>query len=121
MILLLAFLASVQIAGPNEYAPDADCQEYGDGSTMAISECLKAQSETWERRLNFEYRAAVARAEVDAAKLQRAQQAWLRYRNANCEAYNTVKGTIHTILAGRCWRDMTRDRTLELKELSWTN
>lgn len=87
---------------------------------MAMSECLKSQSDTWERRLQAEYRAAVGRAEVDVDKLKRAQQAWLRYRDTNCEAYNSVRGSIHTILTGTCWRDMTRDRTLELKEMGWT-
>ncbi len=120
MILLLALLASVQSAAPNQYPPDIDCLAYGDGSTTEMSECFRSQSDTWERRLNIEYRAAIARAEVDALRLNQAQKAWFRYRDANCEAYNTVKGSIHTILTGRCWRDMTRARTLELREMSWT-
>lgn len=120
MILLLALFASIQSIASGEYPPDTDCQEYGDGSTMAMSECLTSQSDTWERRLQAEYRAAIARAEVDADKLKRAQTAWLRYRDANCETYDTVRGSIHTTLAGTCWRDMTRDRTLELKKMGWT-
>lgn len=120
MILLFAILTLSQMGVLQEYRPDADCQEFGDGSTMAMSECLKAQSETWERRLTIEYSAALARAEIGGTALRRSQKQWLRYRDVNCAAYNTVQGTIHTILSGRCWRDMTRARTLELKEMDWT-
>jgi uncharacterized protein YecT (DUF1311 family) len=115
VILLIAF-AAIQAA----YPPDSDCQDYGDGSTMAMSKCFKSQSETWERRLDEEYRAALARAEIDPNTLRAAQRAWLRYRDTNCEAYHTVKGSIATILTERCWRDMTRDRTLELHDMIWT-
>ncbi|MEJ2408912.1 MAG: lysozyme inhibitor LprI family protein [Novosphingobium sp.] len=120
MILSLVLLASVQAAVPDRYPPDADCQEYKDGSTIAISECLKAQAAKWEERLATEYSAAIERAEVNVETLETAQRAWLKYRDINCEAYDTVEGSIHTILAGRCWRDMTRDRTLELREMKWT-
>ena len=119
MILLLALVASIQSITSGEYPPDPDCQGYRDGSTVAMSECLKSQSDIWARRLQVEYRAAHSRAEVEVSKLRRAQRDWLRYRDANCEAYDTVKGSIHTILAGTCWRNMTRDRTLELREMSW--
>lgn len=119
MILLFALLASTQSIASGDYPPDAACQDHGDGSTMAMSECLMSQSDIWERRLQLEYRAAIARAEVDVDKLKRAQGAWLRYRDTNCEAYNSVKGSIRAILTGTCWRDMTRDRTLELKEMGW--
>lgn len=120
MILLLAFLASTQTSTPAVYPSDSACEENGDGSTMAMAECFKAQSDAWTRRLTIEYAAALASGEVDAARLRQAQRAWLRYRDANCAMYYAVKGSIHTILAGRCVRDMTRDRTLELWEMRWT-
>ena len=120
MILFLAFFVSTQTLGSNAYPPDADCQNYDGGSTMAMSECFQMQSDIWEKRLNLEYRAAMKRAEVDPGKLRTGQRAWLRYRDANCDTYYSVEGTIHTILTGLCWRDMTRARTLELRDMSWT-
>jgi uncharacterized protein YecT (DUF1311 family) len=113
---ILAF-AMLQAASP--YPADADCENYGDGSTAAMSECLSAQSNTWNQRLNVEYREALKRGEIKASKLRSAQRAWLRYRDANCEAYYSVKGTISTTLTGHCYVDMTRARALELHEMSW--
>jgi len=120
MIALLAVLAFAQAAPAGPYPPDPDCQIYGDGSTIAMAECLSAQSDTWERRLDAAYAAALASGEVDRVKLRQAQRAWLRYRDANCEMYDAVSGSIHTILAGTCQRNMTRDRTLELTDMRWT-
>jgi uncharacterized protein YecT (DUF1311 family) len=118
-LILLAAIAQTP-STPAMYPADNDCQDYGDGGPMAMAECFKAQSDVWERRLDEDYRAVLARAEIEPDKLRAAQKAWLHYRDANCEAYYTVKGSIARILTGRCWRDMTRDRTLELHDMIWT-
>lgn len=119
MILLLTLFASIQSIPPNGYPPDIDCQTYKDGSIMAMSECFTMQSDVWERRLHDEYSAVIKRGELDVDKLEQAQRAWVRYREANCESYSTVNGSISTVLTGRCWRDMTRDRALELHDMNW--
>lgn len=85
-MITLLLLALAPYSGIRDYPADADCQKYADGSTAAIAECLKAQSEMWERLLNDEYQAALRRREIDARKLRSSQRAWLRYRNANCDA-----------------------------------
>lgn len=120
MIVYLAMAALTQASVDAEYAADTGCENYRDGSTIAIAECLKEQAETWEKRLNAQYQIVISRGEIDKKALQNAQRAWLRYRVANCGAYYTVSGSIRTILVEQCWRDMTRKRTLELKEMSWT-
>lgn len=114
-----AILAAAMLQAALPYPADADCENYGDGSTVAMSECLSAQSKTWDQRLNVEYSAALKRGEIEADKLRSAQRAWLRYRDANCAAYYSVKGTINITLTGHCYVDMTRARTLELHEMSW--
>lgn len=121
-MILLIFLASVaqMPSTPPIYPPDKDCQDSGYGSPIAMAECFTAQSDVWDRRLNKEYQAVLARAEIEPKQLRASQRLWLQYRDANCGAYSTVKGSISKILAGRCWRDMTRDRTLELHEMVWT-
>ena len=119
MTIFLTVLAAVVQSAVN-YPPDTDCQEAGDGSTYAMAQCFTAPSNVWDTRLNAEYQAALKFAEVKRRSLVKAQRAWLLYRDANCEAYYTVNGSIRTILAGKCWRDMTRDRTLELQQMAWT-
>jgi uncharacterized protein YecT (DUF1311 family) len=120
IIFFAAAVALSQVSVEPEHAADASCEDYHDGSTIAIAECLKAQADVWEQRLNAEYQSALSRGEIDKKALENAQRAWLEFRSANCGAYYTVNGSIRTILAGQCWLDMTRARTLELKEMSWT-
>lgn len=117
MAVLLFSAALLQAA--SVYPADTNCADAGDGSTMAMQACLWEQSKVWGQRLNVEYQAALRRREIDSGKLRSAQRAWLKYRDANCEAYDTVRGSISGILVGKCWRDMTRARTLELHEMSW--
>ncbi|MEO6359849.1 MAG: lysozyme inhibitor LprI family protein [Sphingomicrobium sp.] len=117
VMMVLAAAVLLQVAAV--YPADPDCADSGDGSTMAMQACLSEQSKIWEHRLNAEYQAALKRREIEASKLRSAQRAWLKYRNANFEAYGTVQGSIRGILAGTCWRDMTRARALELHEMSW--
>ncbi len=116
MTLLIAIL----LASAAPYPADADCSISGDGSTYSINQCLRDQSEEWDRRLNAEYQSALKRTDVDAQKLQASQRAWLRYRDANCEVYAMMKGSIATVLVNTCWRDMTSARALELNDMDWS-
>ena len=116
MSFVFAALIQASVAG---YPADAPCDSFGDGSTVAMVACFASQSQIWDKRLNDEYRRALARGEVDRGKLRQAQRAWLRFRDQNCATYSTVNGSISRILSAKCWRDMTRDRTIELREMSW--
>lgn len=115
---MLPFLLMLA-ADTGPYPRDFDCNDYRDGSTVAMVECAGKQADVWDKRLNVEYRAALKRGEVDKSQLIKAQRLWLRYRDENCATYSTVKGTIHRILEANCWRNMTRDRTVELHEMTW--
>ena len=70
MPIFFAVAAAVQMPVVSGYPADVDCETYEDGSTVAMSECFKMQSEVWEKRLNLEYQAAIERAEFDEAKLR---------------------------------------------------
>jgi uncharacterized protein YecT (DUF1311 family) len=48
--------------------------------------------------------------------LVRAQRAWLKYRDDNCEWYETGEGTIRRLWGSECMRSMTAARALELEE-----
>jgi uncharacterized protein YecT (DUF1311 family) len=117
--LINPIVALFALQSLSAYPADTPCDSYKDGSTTAMVECLGIQSDRWDERLNGEYRATIRRAEVDAGKLRASQRAWLRFRDQNCGTYATVKGTISRILSAKCWRDMTRDRAIELREMSW--
>ncbi len=121
MILPIVLLGLLQTpAAASGYPVDADCQQHRDGGTLAMSACLTTQPAVWGWRPDREYRAALVGAETPPIDLRAAQQAWRRYRDANCLAYGSVQGAIATILAARCRRDMTRDRRLELNRMTWT-
>jgi uncharacterized protein YecT (DUF1311 family) len=116
----IAVAFALQVAAV-PYPADPDCSTYGDGSTVAMVECYGQQSEIWDRRLDDEYRAALQRADRNQiGPLRTAQGLWLQYRAANCEMYASVAGSISRILSARCWRDMSRDRALELRGMSWS-
>lgn len=119
MTLLLALAALTSSAISASYPQDKNCGAYGDGSTQAMATCFKAQSDLWEKRLAAQYGAVLARKQVDIPTLRQAQRAWLQFRDKNCATYATVAGTLRTVLTAICWRDMTRNRTLELQSMNW--
>ncbi len=119
MILPIVLLGSLQTpAAASGYPVDADCQQHRDGGTLAMSERLTTQPAVGPASRSGIPRRA-GRAEIPPIDLRAAQQAWRRYRDANCLAYDSVQGPIATILAARCRHDMTRDRALELNRMTW--
>jgi uncharacterized protein YecT (DUF1311 family) len=119
MSTLLALALLLQSSTSDVYPIDPDCSEAADGSTVGISECFSRQAGVWEKRLDFEYSEALKRREVDHAALRKGQEAWIKFRDLNCETYRSVQGTISIILTGRCWLEMTRNRALELHGMTW--
>ena len=110
MLLMLQAIAG-QIDDP--YPLDAVCAAE---DTVGMIECQKRDLSVWDARLNDEYQKALGRVgAVSREKLRQAQRAWLQYRAANCEVYESHGGTIHFLLGGGCMIRMTRERTLELR------
>ncbi|TCT04667.1 lysozyme inhibitor LprI family protein [Aquabacter spiritensis] len=85
-------------------------------ATAAISDCVTALTEAWDKRLNTAYRALMA-AQNPAQKerLRTAQRAWIQFRDANCTFYGSVEGTIANIEFAECRRVLTAQRTIELE------
>jgi uncharacterized protein YecT (DUF1311 family) len=50
-----------------------------------------------------------------SAALKKSQILWAKFRDANCNWYDTGEGTIHRPEAGECMRSMTASRALELE------
>jgi uncharacterized protein YecT (DUF1311 family) len=112
----LIFSIVIALAAP-AFAAD-DSEKRCEGSTPEMVDCLMAQTAQWEKRLNAAYSQALKDA-VDAkqaAQLREAQRLWVQFRDANCLYYDLGEGTIASIEAGYCMKDLTKTRALELEE-----
>ena len=121
------FLVALCAAGARA---DSACTAYGDeyqacrdGSTRDIVDCVTKLYKAWQLRVDAGYAKLLGmEKEADRLKwLKLSQDAWLKYRNANCEWYEAGEGTIHRIWGSECMRSMTACRALELEDAGETN
>jgi uncharacterized protein YecT (DUF1311 family) len=115
MFLVLLFsgspLASGQ--GTKKSDPCANAQTQAEMNICAGKEYQAADTE-----LNQIYRKLVSMLDdEEKSQLKGAQNAWLKYRDANCEfvADQYEGGTIRPMIHGLCLADMTKNRTAELR------
>ena len=83
-----------------------------------MNQCAAQAYKAADAGLNQVYRRLVAMLNDDEkGQLKEAQTAWLKYRDANCEfAADQFKGgTMRPMIYGYCLADMTKKRTIELK------
>jgi uncharacterized protein YecT (DUF1311 family) len=109
--------ASAASAEPGSERYGDEYQTCKNGNTHDIVVCVDRLVKTWDVRLNAAYKKLIGMTtEADRrAALGKAQRLWVRYRDANCEWYDTGAGTIRRIEAGECMRSMTAARALELE------
>ena len=90
------------------------------GSTMGMVQCIGEELKVQDAALNAAYRSLVGQMTPDQkAGLQKAQRAWIAFRDADCAArYSPDWGTISTITANMCVLQRTVERTLELEAFS---
>jgi uncharacterized protein YecT (DUF1311 family) len=94
-----------------------DSEKHCDGSTYEIVECLKVQTAQWDKRMNAAYQQALKDAEgKQREQLRVAQRLWVQYRDANCLYYGLGQGTVSSIEAGYCMKDLTKTRAVELED-----
>jgi uncharacterized protein YecT (DUF1311 family) len=90
-------------------------------TTVEIDECVGKEYKKVDAELNRVYKQLMAKLEDEGAKtaLKTAQQAWLKYRDLNCEfeSYENKGGTIYPIVYTGCLSAMTTTRTKELREM----
>jgi uncharacterized protein YecT (DUF1311 family) len=117
-VILLAFsiLSVSYLSAQQMNEPDSPCA--GIAGTSDLVSCLwKAKSKA-EAEMNFQYDAIKKRLDSDeVAQLARAQDRWLKYRDANCSAERSLygAGTFAPPAYLACGETMTRQRTAELK------
>ncbi|MGI4799968.1 MAG: lysozyme inhibitor LprI family protein [Janthinobacterium lividum] len=119
-ILALGLTAGVA-SGAEQWAPDQNvCNQQE--NTLAIVQCLQERTSFWDRRLNQAWKAVNASLASEPQRvvaLKTAEQAWLKFREANCAFQYSQGGTIRQIATASCMLEMTQNRAIELqKELS---
>lgn len=99
------------------------CMDQSDGSTPSMIECMGAETERQDVRLNKAYKDIMAGLSSERQKqLQEAQRLWLKYRKANCDFYyDPDGGTIARVDANQCFMSATAARTKELEGFKQQN
>jgi uncharacterized protein YecT (DUF1311 family) len=88
-------------------------------TTVELVDCWNAEWKKADAELNRVYQAAIKKQRPpNAAKLRRAQRAWIAYRDAQCEAEGSVYegGTIQPMIVGHCMLTLTQQRTKHILE-----
>jgi len=115
--IILGFLVASNAVAQNPQTPDpcADAQ-----TTVEMRDCAGKEYKQADAELNAVYKQLMSTLsdKAEQAALKSAQQAWLKYRDANCEfdAFENRGGTIYPVVYTSCLTAMTRARTKELRE-----
>ena len=123
---LLAGFCIAAFAAHAEPASERYGEEYQtcrDGNTYEIVTCLTALYKKWNERVEAAYKKLLGMQEdaKSRAALEAAQKSWLKYRDDNCEWYETGEGTIRRLWGSECMRSMTAARARELEEAGETH
>lgn len=96
------------------------CMDKSDGVTLVMVECIGAENQRQDQRLNKNYKALMASLSAERKKqLQEAQRAWITFRDSNCRFYyDPDGGSMARISANNCVMTMTADRAKELEHLT---
>ncbi|MDS9467792.1 lysozyme inhibitor LprI family protein [Paracoccus sp. MBLB3053] len=98
------------------------CQGREGETTVAIGQCVMAETKAWDALLNREYketRDQFARIPALGDKLKAAQRGWIEMRDADCDiAYDRYEGgSMRSISAASCQMEHTARRALELRNM----
>jgi len=95
----------------------ATCMDQAGGVTPSMVECMNAETERQDVRLNKAYQDIMAGLSPERKKqLQEVQRLWLKYRKANCDFYyDPDGGTMARVSANDCFMSATAARAKELE------
>ncbi len=114
-VLMLFLMVGVSIFGQGQKKPDP-CAK---AQTQAeMNNCAGKEYQSADAELNQVYRKLVSMLDDEEKPgLKDAQNAWLKYRDANCDfvADQYKGGTIRPMIHAYCLAEVTRNRTTELK------
>ena len=104
-------------AGDDELTAPEPATKCNEGSMKDVNDCLAAEFKEADRRLNDVYGKIADRLNNDArTSLRAAQQSWLTYRDAACQASSDLQyaGSASSTLLISCKQQKTEARTEEL-------
>jgi uncharacterized protein YecT (DUF1311 family) len=95
------------------------CMDQAGGVTPSMVECIGAETERQDIRLNKAYKDIMTGLSPERKKqLQEAQRLWLKYRKADCDFYYEPEGgTIARVSANDCFMSFTAARAKELESV----
>ena len=98
----------------------SNCMDKSNGVTSNMIDCLNAESKRQDARLNKAYKELMDQLSPQRKKqLEIAQDAWITYRDENCEFYYDPEGgTIAAVNANDCFMSATAARAKELESLA---
>lgn len=110
----------VQAQGSDLSKQFSTCMDKAGGVTQDMVECIGAETQRQDLRLNKSYKALMAALSPERKKqLQEAQRAWIKFRDSNCSFYyDPDGGTMARINANDCVMTMTANRAKELENLT---
>lgn len=116
----LAIVCAPHVASAQEIGQSmqhAACMETSGGVTVKIIDCITAETQRQDARLNKAYKIVMADlAPARKTQLQEAQRAWIKYRDANCGFYyDPDGGTLARVSANDCVMSATAERARELE------
>jgi uncharacterized protein YecT (DUF1311 family) len=126
LILVLTLACTSQFAGAQDIGLTKQfsvCMDKSNGVTTIMIDCLEAESKRQSGRLNRAYKELTNQLPEQRKKqLQLAQDAWVIYRDENCEFYDDPEGgTMATVNANDCFMSATATRAKELETLAGTS
>lgn len=115
----LALTCVLPLAVADDYtAAYVQCMDKA-SSTVAMSECIGAEAQVQDQRLNRVYKQLMGKLDAGQQKsLRDVQRKWLVYRDGNCQFHVQASGgTMAQLEGGTCMMSMTRDRAAELERV----
>ena len=115
-------IAVLIILAVNAKEKEPDCS--GAVTTYQQISCLDKKYKFWDKQLNRNYKALVAKIKkVDSEskrvikRLKDAQRAWIIFRDKECifQSSPMIDGSAEAVLNIACLANMTKQRALELK------
>lgn len=123
LILVLTLACMSQFAAAQDIGLTkqfSNCMDKSNGVTSNMIDCMEAESKRQSGRMNRAYKELTDQVSAQRKKqLQLAQDAWVAYRDENCEFYyDPDGGTIAAINANDCFMSATAARAKELETLA---
>jgi uncharacterized protein YecT (DUF1311 family) len=120
--VLLALVTSIWLGTSAQQRKQDPCEKANQtGITVDLVECSQKTLAQADADLNKTYRQLIAKMgnKQWETKLRRAQQAWIKYRDANCDYESEFSGggSATTFEYNFCLAEMTKTRAKELLDM----